>query len=47
MKLEMEELGLPLGPEDSEGNLRFFLRNARRRSGRVFEIFNSKEKSEH
>ena len=33
--------------EDSEVNLRQILRNASRRGGRIFEIFNSKEKSEH
>ena len=27
--------------------LRFFLRNASRRGGRIFEIFSAKEKSEH
>ena len=47
MKLEIEELELLLGPEDSEVNLRHILRNASRRRGRMFEIFNSKEKSEH
>ena len=47
MKLEIEELELLLGPEDSEVNLRYILRNASRRGGRIFEIFNSKEKSEH
>ena len=47
MQLEIEELELLLGPEDSEVNLRRISRNARRRSGRIFEILNSKEKSEH
>ena len=47
MKLEMEELELLLGPEDSEVNLRHMWRNASRRSGRIFEVFSSKEKSEH
>ena len=47
MKLEMKELELLLGPEDSEVNLRRILRNASRRGGRLFEIFSLKEKSEH
>ena len=47
VKLEVEEVELLLGPEDSEVNLRHILRNASRRGGRIFEIFNSKEKSEH
>ena len=47
MKLENEELELLLGPEDSEVNLRHILRNASRSGGRIFEILNSKEKSEH
>ena len=46
MKLEIEVLELPLGPEDSEVNLRKILRNASRRSGRIFEIFSSKGKKE-
>ena len=33
MKLEIEQLELLLGPGDSEVNVRFFLRNASRRSG--------------
>ena len=47
IKLEIEELELPLGPEDSELNLRHILRNVSRRSGRIFKIFSSKEESEH
>ena len=47
MKLEIEELELLLGPEDSEVDLRHILRNVSRSGGRTFEIFNSKEKSEH
>ena len=47
LKLEIEELELLLGPEDSEVNLRYILRNASRRGRRIFEIFNTKEKSEH
>ena len=46
-KLEIEELELLLGPEDSEVNLRCILMNASRRGGRIFEIFNTKERSEH
>ena len=46
MKLEIEELELLLGPEDSEVNLRHTLRNASRRDGRMLDIFSSKEKSE-
>ena len=38
VKLEIEELELLLGPEDSEANLRYILRNANRRGGRIFEI---------
>ena len=44
MKLDTEELELPLGPEDCEVNLSHILRNASRRGSRLFEIFNSKEK---
>ena len=47
MKLGMEELELLLGREDSEVNLRHVLEDASRWCGRIFEIFNSKEKSEH
>ena len=47
MKLEMKELELLLGPEDSEVNLRRILRNASRRGGRIFQIFSLKEKIEH
>ena len=46
LKLEIDQLELLLGPQDSEDNLSHILRNARRRGG-IFEIFNSKEKSEH
>ena len=46
-KLEIEELELLLGPEGSEVNLRYILRNASRRGGMIFEIFSSKVKSEH
>ena len=44
MKLKIEDLELLLGPENSEVNLRSFLRNVSRRTGRIFEIFNTKEK---
>ena len=47
LKLEIEELELLLGPEDSEVHLRHILRNGSRRGGRIFEIFSSKEKSKH
>ena len=36
-----------MGPEDSEENLRDFLMNASRKSSRIFEIFRTKEKSDH
>ena len=44
MKLEIVELGLLLGPEYSEVYLRYILRCASRRSSRIFEIFNSRER---
>ena len=47
MKLEIKELELQLGPEGSEVNLRYILRNASRKGGRIFEIFNTKEEREH
>ena len=47
MKLEIEELELLLGPEDSEFNLRYILTHACRRGCRIFEIFSTKETSEH
>ena len=47
MKLEIEELELLFGPEDSEINLRHVLRNASMRSGSIFEIFYPNENSEH
>ena len=47
MNLEIEELELLLGPEESEGNLRYILTNASRRGIRIFEIFSTEEKSEH
>ena len=46
---KMEIVGLEdllLVPEDAEVNLRYILRNATRRGGRIFEIFNTKEKKE-
>ena len=46
-KLEIEELEPLLDPEDSEVHLRHTLRNASRRGGKILEIFNSKDKSEH
>ena len=47
MNLEIEELELLLGPEDSEVNLRYILTNASRRGIRIFEIFSTEDKSEH
>ena len=47
MKLEIEELELPHGPENSEVTSKYILRNASRRGGRMFEIFNTKENREH
>ena len=47
MKLEIKELELLLGPEDSEVNLRHILWNANRRSGGIFEMLNTKEEAEH
>ena len=45
LKLEIEELDLLMGPEDSEVNLRYILTHASRRGSRIFEIFSTKEKS--
>ena len=47
IKVEIEELESLLGPEDLEVNLRQILRYASRKGGRIFEIFSSKEQSEH
>ena len=47
LKLDIEELELLMGPEDSEVNVRYVLMNASRSSSRIFEIFSTKEKSEH
>ena len=47
LKLEVEELELLLGPEDSEVTVRKILRHVTRRGNRIFEIFNTQEKSEH
>ena len=44
MKLEIDEMELLLGPEDSEVNLTHILRNAGRRGGRIFEIFDRKKR---
>ena len=46
-KLEIEELELLLGPEDSEVNLRYILTNASRTGSRIFDFFCTKEKSGH
>ena len=45
--MEIEELELLLGPEDSEVNLRYILTNASWSGSRIFEIFTTKEKGEH
>ena len=46
LKVEVEELELLLGPEDSEVDLMYILMNARRKKGRrIFEIFSSKGRS--
>ena len=47
LKLDIEELEPLIGSEDSEVYLRYKLRNASRRSSRIFEIFSTKEKREH
>ena len=47
MKVEIEELELLLGPEDSEIDLRYILTNARKNKGRrIFAIFSSQGPSE-
>ena len=44
MKVEVEEVELLLGPEDSEVDLRHILMYARKKKGRkIFEIFSSKD----
>ena len=47
VKQEIDELELPLGPEETEVYERHILRKASRRGGTAFDIFNSKGKSEH
>ena len=47
MKVEIEASELLMDLEDSELCLRFFLRHARRRGSRIFEIFSTKEKIDH
>ena len=47
LKLDIEELEPMMSPEDSEVNLMYILMNASRRSSNIFEIFSTKEKSEH
>ena len=44
MKLEVGELELLMGPEDSEVDLMYILTHARRRGSRIFEVFSTKEK---
>ena len=46
LKLEIEELELLMGQEDSEVNVRKILTRVNRRGSRIFEIFSTKEKSE-
>ena len=47
MKVEVEELELLLGPEDSEVDLRHILMCLKKKKGRkIFEIFSSKGPSE-
>ena len=43
----MDELEFLMGPEDSEDNLRYILTHAGRMGSRSFEIFSTREKSEH
>ena len=47
LKLKIEGMGLLMGPEDSEVNLRYIKTNASRRISRISEIFSTKENSEH
>ena len=47
VKLELGELEPLMGPEDLEVDLMYILTHARRRRSRIFEIFISKEKSDH
>ena len=44
LKLEIEEMELLIGPEDSEGDLRYVLMNASRRGSWIFEISARKRK---
>ena len=46
MKLDVGELELLMGQEDSEVDLRYILAHARRRCSRIFEIFRTREKSD-
>ena len=47
MKVEVEDLELLLGPEDSEVDIRYILMNARRKKGRrISQIFSSKGPSD-
>ena len=45
--LEVGGLELLMDPEGSEVNVRYILTHARRRGSRTFEIFSTKEKSDH
>ena len=44
LKLNIEELELLMGPEDSEVNLRYILMFASRRGSRIFEVFSTKQR---
>ena len=44
LKLELESL---LGPEDSEVDVRYILRYASQKGGRIFQISSSKGQCEH
>ena len=45
MKVEIEELELLCGPEESEVDLRYILRYARKKGRKLFEIFSLKGQS--
>ena len=47
VKVEIKELELLMDPEDSEVCLRKIPTHARTRGSRIFEIFSTKEKSDH
>ena len=47
MKVEIEALELLMGQEEAEVYLMYILAHARRRGSRIFEIFRTKEKTDH